>query len=177
MVESVRMKPSRGLLRQSNHHNKGWGCHTVLGFCLKGSSVTFTWISSVSQLPVSTLSLHNITTTQIFLLRFVCQTSYTISDKNNGLLQPESQVSEHWTNTRQQCFLGREDDQGGTAVGSKDLQTGFNGKMLIWFSLCSPPLLSQRDCRENVDPDQLMVYDTKKTFPDSCSLRPPWCRV
>lgn len=49
--------------------------------------------------------------------RFQCQTSYTISDKNNGPLQSESQVSERWINTRQRCFLSREDDQGGQCSG------------------------------------------------------------
>lgn len=40
--------------------------------------------------------------------RFQCQTSYTISDKNNEILQSESQVSE-----QQQGFLSREDNQEG----------------------------------------------------------------
>lgn len=46
-------------------------------------------------------------------------------------------------------------------------------KYSLCFPLSSPPLLSQPDYKENVAPDQLMVYDTKKTFPDSGSLRPP----
>lgn len=166
----MRFKSARGLLRPSNHHNKWWGCQSVLGFVWCYFHMDLLCVSAVSFYVITLQHYGNPNISP----RLQCQTSYTISDKNNGLLQSESQVSENWINMRQQCFLSKEDDQGGTALGSKDFQSGFNGKMLSQFSLCTPPLLSQRDYRENVDPDHLMVYVTKKTFPDSCSLRPPW---
>lgn len=98
---------------------------------------------------------------------------HTISDKNNGLLQSKPQVSGHWINMRQPCFLSREDDQGECSEVK-----GF--PVWIWWqeahstqiSLGSHSLLSQLDYRENFDPYQVMAYATKKTFPDSYFLQP-----
>lgn len=63
--------------------------------------------------------------------------------------------------------------EGGPGRGHRDFQAGFDVRMFSVFSQCSPPLLSQRDYKENVDPDQLMIYDTKETFPDCRSFGPP----
>ncbi len=110
-AESVRFKAAGGL----NHQ-------IILGLCLR-AAVLF---SHGSPRCLSCQFLHYLSQhcgNPNISPRFECQTSYTISDKNNGLLQAESQVSERWTNTRQRCFLSKEDDQGGTSPGSNDFQS------------------------------------------------------
>lgn len=95
-----------------------WGCRTVSGFDW-GKQCYF----HMDPLCVSAANFYIIAPKHYcnpnISPRFMCQTSYTISDKNNGPLQPESQVSEHWINTRQQCFLGRDGRSRGTAPGVK----------------------------------------------------------
>lgn len=59
------------------------------------SRISFShWISSTSQLPAFTLSPPHIAGTQILLLDSSVHTLSAISDKNNGVCQSESQVSE-----------------------------------------------------------------------------------
>lgn len=127
----------------------------------------------LSRLQDSTLSPCPIRPNPNISTRFQRQASYSITDKNNGVLQSEPQLSGCWENTRQEGFLSRGDDQGWTRLGSQGLPGWINVRMFPVFSQRSPPLLSRWDYKENVDPDQLMVYDTKETFPESRSLRPP----
>ena len=95
-----------------------WECHTVLGFVWRQQCYFHT-----NPVLVSAASFYIITSKHCdnpnISPRFMCQMSYTISDKNNGLPESESQVSERWTNTRQQCFLGRGDDQEGDCSRGK----------------------------------------------------------
>lgn len=131
-------RSARGRLRLLNHHNKGWGCQTVLGF-VWGQQGYF----HMHLLCVSAASFHIIGSQHDcnpnISPRFECQTSFTISDKNNGLLQAESQVSEHWINTRQQCFLSREDDQGGLVWGQRISSLDLMTKCSLDFP-CAPLL-------------------------------------
>lgn len=102
--------------------------------------------------------------------RFPCQTRSTISDKNNEVLQSESQVSEHWINTWQQGFLSRED----RAWGGKDIQSGFNVRKSPSVFPVQPSFVITVSLQRNCWPRSINgKNDTEQTFPDSCSLGPP----
>lgn len=133
----------------------------------------------VLQLPVSTLSLYSITA-QIFLLDLHSGpvTAVQIRTMGSTSLSHRCQSSEQ-TRDNSVSSAERSTNGGGISQGAQKIS------IWIWwqkahstsFFLCSPSLLSRCDYRENVDPDQLIAYDTKKTYPGSCSLGPPGCSL